>query len=385
MIAAQYRNAGRLPSAEQMLLLRAALLPGPEARKAALAWLAAVDIDRIDLASQRLLPLLHGRLRELEIEDPRLPMIQGIKKRAWYINTLLLRRAGEVLGLLTQAGIEAMALKGIALTIAYYRDASVRPTSDVDLMVRYHDAPAALETLRRGGWRILEGEVASADSVKPALTYAHAMHLVNPLGQDLDLHWHLLTFSHGADTDADFWAASSHITVQGQPVRILDPADQLLHVCVHGSGWDLVSPIRWIPDALVILRTAPQLDWDRLFFQAQKRQLTLIMSEALKYLQQNFGDCVPPPVLSRFADTQTSRFERREYSVLRNPATGFLGYVPRTFCGFLRITEGKSQIARALLIPDFLCWQYRVRRRRQLPMVLLRKVVRRLPGLLTAR
>jgi len=35
------------------------------------------------------------------------------------------------------------------------------------------------------------------------------------------------------------------INIQGVSTLILNPTDQLLHVCVHGAAWDAVPHVRW--------------------------------------------------------------------------------------------------------------------------------------------
>ncbi len=63
-------HPGWYPTRQQELLLRAALLDGDSARESWKEWRSAIDIDLIDLGSQRLLPLLYRNLNRLEIEDP---------------------------------------------------------------------------------------------------------------------------------------------------------------------------------------------------------------------------------------------------------------------------------------------------------------------------
>lgn len=378
MIESSERDAGRLPSDKQLLLLKAVLLSGLPARRAATTWLAGADIDRLDQASLRLLPLFYDRLREEGIDHPMLPVLKGIKKRAWYLNGRLLRRAGEAVRFLSEAGIEAMALKGMALTLAYYRDDGLRPMGDVDLMVHYQDAPAAMEVLYRHGWRSSDRKGAPAVFIALALKYQHAHHLLYPTGEVLDLHWNLLHVCPGPDADRDFWAASMEAELDAHTVRILHPADQLLHICEHGADWSPVSPIRWIPDALAVLRATPHFDWERLLSQARKRRLTLMIGGALDYLERNFGDCIPGSVLSEFHRTRTSVFERYEYNQFRKPATRFLGLTQRRLCKLKRVAEGKSLASVALRFPEYMCWKCNVRRKRELPMVLLRKAVDRM-------
>jgi hypothetical protein len=370
-------DPGSLPSEEQLLILRAALLHGPEAREAGIAWLSNTDIERLGRASVRLLPLLYDRLRLEGIQHPLLPVLRGVKKHTWSYNRLLFHRASDAIRALRAAGIEVMVIKGVALTIEYYQDYSLRPMDDVDLLVRYPDARAAIEVLCRQGWKALEQWNEQKGFSEQTRQFVYAMHFVHPSGQDLDLHWNLTPFCLGPDADRDFWAASKDTTFDGQVVRVLDPADQLLHICVHGVAWQELAPIRWIPDALAVLRKTPQLDWERLLLQARNRKLTLMVRGALDYIDRNIGDFVPAHVLSEFNRFDPTVFERLEYSQLLKPAW-ILRDQRRKLWKFLRASQGKTLRHTALSFPSYLCARLRVDRKRQVPAAFCRAMWRRI-------
>jgi hypothetical protein len=376
MNQAEHRDdAGSMPSEDQRLILRAALLHGPEAHEAGIAWLAQTDIQRLGRASVRLLPLLYDRFRLEGIQHPVLPVLHGVKKHTWSYNRLLFHRASAAICALQAAGIEVMVIKGAALIIEYYKDYSLRPMDDVDLLVRYPDARAAIEVLCRQGWKALTRWNEQKGFSEQTRRYDHAMHFVHPSGQDLDLHWNLTPFCLGPDADSDFWEASKETTFDRQVVRVLDPADQLLHICVHGVAWERVAPIRWIPDALAVLHKTPQLDWQRLLLQARKRKFTLMIRGALNYVDRNIGGFVPAHVLSEFNRSDVTLFERLEYPQLLKPARGGLGRLRRELWTFLRVSQGKSWRHTALSFPDYLCTRLRVDRKRQVPAALLSRSV----------
>ena len=104
--------------------------------------------------------------------------------------------------------------------------------------------------------------------------------------RELDFHWHILSRNPAADADDDFWEGAHAINIQGVPTLTLNPTDQLLHVCVHGAAWDEVPPLRWVADAMMILKVAKsEIDWSRLLSQARKRQLVIPLRETIAYLR----------------------------------------------------------------------------------------------------
>jgi hypothetical protein len=260
MIEYDPRDAGRLPSEEQMLLLRAALLPGPEGQRAAFEWLESARIEHLDKASRRLMPLLYDRLRREAVDHPLMAMLNGVKKHTWYYNRLLFHRAGEAIRILEQSGIQVMALKGMALTIAYYRDASLRPMGDVDLLVGYEHADAAIQALCRNGWRSPTLEAGQENFYHRTRRFDHAIHLLHPSGQDLDLHWNLLSFCSGPQANADFWAASTEIMADTQPVRMLSYCTSVL-TARHGT-----SSLRFVGSRTLSLSCAQHRIWTGIGF-----------------------------------------------------------------------------------------------------------------------
>ena len=374
----KYCEPGRLPSAQQLLLIRAALLAGPDGHKARSAWLANVDIDRLGRASGRLLPLLYDRLRMEGVDHPLLPTLKGVKRRAWYHNQMLFRRASEAIRALGQAGIEVMLIKGAAMAIQYYRDWGLRPMDDVDVMVHYNDVSATIQLLRSLGWKSSDPWIVNNSYSALTRKFEHAMHFPHSSGQDLDLHWNLLYAWIGPKQDDDFWSASRGTTFDGLPVRILDPADQLLHIFVHGAAWDSISPIRWIPDAVMLLRTTSNLDWERFKFQARKRKLTLQIGGALEYLQSSFCDLLPSDLLDEVHRIPVSRLEKFEYNGILKPVTGVVELTFKNLIHYWRISEGMSLWKSARSFPDFLCCHWRVDRKWQLPAALCKKLLRKM-------
>ena len=290
------------PSEAQELLLRAALLDG---ERAVAAWRSWKEIDAVattDHDSGRLLPLVCRNLLAIGLDDdPDMPTLKSAYRHQWVANSHRLARAGEALAVLSQAGIETMALKGAALVDRHYRDAGVRLMYDVDVLVRPEAARLAAAALERGGWR----QYLAAD-LDDLVAVAQGTRFDDPSGVGLDLHWHAL-WSPGPDDE--LWAAAEPATVGGVGTLRACPADQLLHVCVHGI-WSEGERVRWVPDAATVLRTSPDLDWGRLVRRARAGALTLPLADALCYLQGLLGPLVPADALSALRRSRTGPAER---------------------------------------------------------------------------
>jgi hypothetical protein len=298
------------PTAEQELLLRAAVLEGDAAAAAYREWAARVDVDALDYGSQRLLPLLYRRLRNLGVESAHVAKFKGTYRRALYRNTITLRNAVDVLRVLRSAGIDALVLKGVAMVVLYYREPGVRPMSDFDILVRPEDVRRVIEVLESKRWSRRRGP----PFTDGFFTVHYGWPFRHPNGAELDLHWYLLDQSCAPDADADLWQAARPVEVEGYPARVLNPTDQLLHVCVHGAEWDRVPNLRWVTDAMVIVKqSADQVDWNRLVSQAKSHGVVVPVHATLAYLRDRFDAAVPEQVLRELRAAPTTRQQRVEF------------------------------------------------------------------------
>jgi hypothetical protein len=100
------------PNPDQTLLLRAAVLPAPQARAAWQALRPRVDLARLDRASLRLLPLLDANLRRHGIDDSLGDALALAREQAAARNRTLFQGGRRLLATLADAGIDTLMLKG---------------------------------------------------------------------------------------------------------------------------------------------------------------------------------------------------------------------------------------------------------------------------------
>ena len=140
------------PDREHELLLQASLLSGTDAIEAWRMLGPRFDADRADRAAQRLLPLLGANLHRHGIDDPVLAASARVRQHAASRNRALFDAGRGLLQALAKAGIDTLVLKGGALATRLYREAGLRPMSDLDVLVPTDRVEAAIGTLRRAGW-----------------------------------------------------------------------------------------------------------------------------------------------------------------------------------------------------------------------------------------
>lgn len=310
-------QGGCWPTPEQELLLRAALFRGKPSVDACAEWERTVGFDHLDEGSYRMLPLLGRSLQTQGLDHPMIGRLKGIHRRAWYENQLLFRDMESVLQRFHAAGIQCMLLKGAALVLQYYHDAGLRPMRDCDVLVPEERAVTAVRLLLDDGWRVLTAW--PGELTESFRRFRHALSMEHESGRQLDLHWHVLYDCCRRGADDDFWAASLPLEFHGTPVRALAPSDQFLHVCAHGVEWNEVAPIRWIADAITVLRQAPRLDWERIVRQTERRRMVPRVRDALRYLESRMEAPIPSEVLRALDSLPVTKAEMLEYQRIVRP------------------------------------------------------------------
>ena len=306
-------DAALWPTPGQELLLRAALTPGPGALEAWEAWKGEHDLieSELDHGSFRLLPLVYRNLLAQGADEPLMPRLKGIYRYWWCSNQRLFHRAAAVIRALEQAGIRTLVLKGTAASVAYYRDRGARPMGDIDLLVSHDQAPAAVARLGALGLRPARPRVADL------IRYQHSVRMVHDTGEALDLHWHVLAECVHRDADHGFWKRAVPIHVLDAPSVALGPTDALLHAIVHGMRWNAEPTVRWVADAMTILRSSEDaIDWVGLEREATRLQVVLRLRSGLEYLEERMDAPIPYRALTRLRGTRAASIEHLERRVL---------------------------------------------------------------------
>jgi hypothetical protein len=363
------RDRGRLgvvsalwPTPGQELLLRAAAIPGPAALAAWDRWKVDHDLieSELDHGSFRLLALVYKNLLARGADEPLMPRLKGIYRYWWCSNQRLFYRAAGVIHGLDEARIPSLALKGAAASVAHYHDTGVRPMGDIDLLVPYDRAAAAVAQLGRIGW------MPARPRVPDLIRYQHSVRMIHETGEALDLHWHVLAECVHRDADRGFWERAVPVRILDSDTLALGPADALLHTVVHGMRWNEEPTIRWVADAMAILHDAGRaIDWETLEREARAQRLVLRLRLGLDYLKRRMDAPIPDRVLERLQSAAPTGIERMEFRVLALGADGDGPITPRhallVTVQYLRFLSGRTLRQKLAETPAYL--RYRLRGR----------------------
>ncbi len=311
------------PDVQHMTLLKACLLEGPEAVESWLSWRSSLDqLGDADLECLKLFPLLCDSVGSAISADEQ-AILKGCQRRVWSENQILFSFAKQILSELIANNIPVMMLKGASLVVqGVYPSLKLRCLGDVDLMVPPREINRVAAILEEGGWSIPEGWD-GGDGTQRMIKKLHAFPTVSARltqlmpTRSIDIHWRLSMLLDEEVSNREFWHRAVEERVNGLPVRMLCPEDQLLHLCLHGArAWESIAAptekkdsIIWIVDCVRLARAFPDLDWRETVDNAYRRGVSLQILSALQLLKKNFLPSIPDQVFDQSACNKVSRME----------------------------------------------------------------------------
>ncbi len=298
---------------EQLLLLKSALLDKEAALAAFEQWCIeySAKLDDIDPATHQLIPLVYRNLSIYPIKQPVFERLKGIYRRNWTFNHVFWKKISLTLKQLQAEAIQPIILlKGMAMMAAHYRDFGARVIGDLDILIPHHLVKPAATQLFAAGWQT-RGVAFNPDDQYEMLIQ-HGVNLWLDETLCLDLHWSFLSESPFTGLDAEVFKTAEPVSVNGLTLFVPDATTLLLQTCVHGAKSTTVASVRWIADAVTLLKQAT-IDWQRLVLMAQKAHVCLPLWKTLHYLEQTFQCTVSATALQTLQKQSQSRFENHEY------------------------------------------------------------------------
>jgi hypothetical protein len=372
----EFGYPGLFPNAEQMLVLEAALAPREQALAAYAAWRRTLDIAaEFSPEIFRLVPLLYDRLRQLGVDDDLTGRLKGAYRMAWVKSHRLADQARPIVQRLADSGLKLMSIKGAPLGLRYYGNPALRPMADYDLVVpagQVAEARRVLGELGYSSWMRLDQDT---------IRFRHAMVFVGPDGREFDLHWHVSYDLCDDGADRWFWNGAEPFELFDRSLWAPDATRMLFHTILHGLRWNEEPPIRWIPDAMMILRSA-EIDWRALIGFAEQRAVSRRLLLGLRFLRERFAAPIPGDVIQRLALRPASVVERLENrTALQSTAeacAGRLGSFWIEIVPYTRYAHGKGVLSFCSGLAAYLRFQWGLPRRRDIPAYLARRLLARL-------
>lgn len=313
------KNGGHFPNEFQTLLLKAALYDQSEAFSIFLKWLNivglnAIDLnsnsfisdfmDKLDLGSQRLMPLV---IENLGTEShPYFPKFIGYRKNLWVRNQRIFLTAKELLKKLNDEGIPTLILKGLSLANVYYPRNETRPMNDGDILIPYEFKSQLLHTMNMQNNTYKMGNYEN-----DMLEFVHATHFFQNEKDDIDIHWNIFTeYSHNPKSSIFAWQGALTFNWDGINTKTLNPTHEFFLSMTHGRHFGYIPPIRWVTDCVMILKKVNgELDWTEFIRLSKMYNFKPFIKKALPYLKDNFWQAIPEKVMKEIVDIVPTKDE----------------------------------------------------------------------------
>ena len=210
---------------------------------------------------------------------------------------------------MAQQDIDIVLLKGMAYIELYYRNFGLRPMNDIDILIRIKDLSKTLNMLKKIGFEPTDQLWCNFDEEYTYIRHGAGFHHPE-MEIDIDLHWHILPENRGIEDDNAIWRRKKEFDIEGGvKCFTLEATDHLLHTCLHGFKWNPIPSLRWIADALMILKHE-DIQWQILIDEAKTREMGYTLGKALEYLKREYNASIPVPVVDELMSCPMSRREK---------------------------------------------------------------------------
>jgi len=190
--------------------------------------------------------------------------LQGLYLRHRQANRVRTRVLGEILAAYNAAGIQALVLKGAALSHLIYPEPGLRPMGDLDLLVRKAEAWRGQSLLTDLGF---SAPLPGGETL-PDKSMAQAILLTEGLPVGVEIHHNLCEgFDPLSMTMDDLTAAPLPFSLGSMTAHALGYEDMLWHLCHHMIIHSIGNPIRliWVADIVSFAeRFLGDIDWERI-------------------------------------------------------------------------------------------------------------------------
>lgn len=206
----------------------------------------------------------------------------GHFRERWALSLFLARELEGLLREFAARGIEVLPLKGPVLAELLYGQVTLRPSDDLDILVREEDfAQAELLLLELG-----------FEPLGPADDY-HRDFVRN--GTYVELH-----FGIGSPSAPNFdlpgaWARARRLEFRGCAIRFLSPVDLILYLSLHGLKHRFARLI-WVLDISRALEALDPSDTVALLEEAGTQRLRNVFLLSWEITRRSFGTRLPPNV-----------------------------------------------------------------------------------------
>lgn len=212
-------------------------------------------------------------------------------------NIHLLDEFYDVLKRLHGKGIQVILVKGVFLIEKIYRNAALRPMSDVDVLIKKEALPLVMNEMSKAGYSLTpHGHIGFLkDGEFPAL---------------IDFHWDIWF----PETE-DLWKRCVSFASGDIQAWTLDNEDMLIYMAIHQSVNHGMHKLIWLCDIHEFIRAyRDNIDWDVLINRVKGYHIEMPIYSTLSYTAELLKTEIPSDVLEAFKPLNPNSFKHRVYN-----------------------------------------------------------------------
>ena len=252
------------------------------------------------LAEQHsLLPLLTQRALPISEQRVSAEFRESLQEQQRSHTIFALRLVAELLRVLDRlaaAGVEAVVIKGPALSTRCYGDPCLRQYSDLDLIVRTQDIGRCTEIMQKLGYEArIPGQAIRAGKIPGEYAFRQAStHLL------VEFHTqHTFRYYPRRFPIERLFERKSGVCVAGREIPALSVEDELILICIHGAK-HLWERLAWVADVAAL--STGTVDWQYAFAAAQDSGAKRMLWIALHLAMDMLGPPIPAEVAKCVTD-----------------------------------------------------------------------------------
>lgn len=330
------------------------------------------SLDVLEPGTFELMPLVHRALAEASVEEPLLPRLKGIYRRAWARNTLQLERTRRTAAILEEGTVPALFLQGATFANRFYPDLGLRPTSATHVLVDHELLQTAFWRALRVGWSTRADVSDGPDGRRYLFDNEGSACVLQPT-----VEFDFVTRS-GESAGRRLWERAERQPIGEGRVDVPAAADALLVTIVSGARTGAVPSIQWIADAAMVARSA-DVDWNRVVDLAMDSGQVDRVRDALETLRYLGALQAPPGVGAALDGARSTRRERVVYRCTTAPR-GRLGALPEIVAQHVAETACESTARMLATFPSRLRERWQLDRTREVPAAVGRRALGSLAG-----
>jgi len=252
---------------------------------------------------ERLVPLLAAVTRDCPLPSPVADRLRSAEVAAGRRHLLGVAQLRRLLAAFGSAEIPIMTLKGPALGESLYGDPTLRPFTDLDLLVHRADTTRAVALLSGLGYRFIAWDRTLEYELAHATAACFVRRDAGPGDFSVDLHWGLVSFPAGVTPhtiDAEeVWGRAVQTERWDLEVVELSREDLLLYLALHLAVHHPFVGCVWRLDIALLLRRHGDLDWASIVERASRWRVRGALFFALRVVADTLAVAAPAEVLTQ--------------------------------------------------------------------------------------